>query len=433
MLEKRLVTERIGKIRPESITDYVDSGGYEALKKALNKTRIEVLEEIEDSRLRGRGGAGFPVAVKMMAMAKESQTPKYIVCNADEGEPGNFKDRYLMENDPHHILEGMLIAAYATMASKGYIYIRGEYFKSLKMMRQAISEAEKKGFAGKSIFGKDFDFTFEIRSGAGSYVCGEEFSLLESIEGKPGHTRVKPPFPTEQGLFGNPTLINNVETFSTLPVIMEIGGKAYAKLGTKSSTGTKLISLSGNVKNKGVYEVPYGLPIRTVIEAFGGGVPEGRKIKMVQLGGACGPIIPEYMLDMIIDFERFEEFESKVGAGAIIVIDDRFDIFEILKHTAEFFSHESCGKCTPCREGNTHLKNIIDKFHRYEAKEEDMNLLENLARVMHQTSLCGLGQTAPTAVISTLHYFRSAYIERIERSFLEEGHDAKYQSQQSRA
>ncbi|MFP4078966.1 MAG: NADH-quinone oxidoreductase subunit NuoF [Candidatus Izemoplasmataceae bacterium] len=430
MLEKRLVSERIGKIRPESIEDYIESGGYKTLEKAFDKTRIEILEEIEASRLRGRGGAGFPVAVKMMGMAKESRTPKYVVCNADEGEPGNFKDRYLMENDPHHILEGMIIAAYATMASQGYIYIRGEYNQSIKTLRQAVKAAREKGYLGKDILGSGFDFDIEIRSGAGSYVCGEEFSLLESIEGKPGHTRVKPPFPTEKGLFGHPTLINNVETFSTLPLIMEMGGKKYAGIGTESSTGTKLISLSGNVKNKGVFEVPYGLPLRTIIKELGGGVPAGRKLKMVQLGGACGPIIPEYMLDMIMDFERFEEFDSKVGAGAIIVIDDRYDIFEILKRTSEFFSHESCGKCTPCREGNTHLKNLVNKFQRYEATERDLHLIENLARVMHQTSLCGLGQTAPTAVISTLHYFRSEYLDRIEKSYAKEAHDGQYQDQQ---
>ncbi len=420
MLEKRLVTERIGKIRPDSIQDYIDSGGYQTLEKVLTMPRIDVLDEVEASKLRGRGGAGFPVSIKMMGMAKESNTPKYIVCNADEGEPGNFKDRVLMEENPHQIIEGMIIAAYATVATKGFIYVRGEYVKSMHILREAIKQAKEKGFLGENILDHEFSFDIEIRSGAGSYVCGEEFALLESIEGKPGRTRVKPPFPTEKGLFAHPTLINNVETFATLPVIADMGGDAYAEIGTDTSTGTKLISLSGNVNNKGVYEVPYGVPMRTIIEELGGGVPDGRKIKMVQLGGACGPIIPEYMLDMVIDFERFEEFESKVGAGAIIVIDDRHSVFDILKRTSEFFTHESCGKCTPCREGNMHLLKTVDKFYNHQATQKDLNMLETIGRVMHQTSLCGLGQTAPTAVISTLHYFRGEYLDRIEQSTIEE-------------
>jgi len=245
------------------------------------------------------------------------------------------------------------------------------------------------------------------------------------LEGKPGRTRVKPPFPTSKGLFNQPTLINNIETFATLPAIIEMSGKAYAKIGTPSSTGTKLLSLSGNVKNRGVYEVPFGIPMRKIIEELGGGTESGKKIRMVQLGGACGPIIPEYMLDMVIDFERFEEFESKTGAGALIVIEEGHDFFEILKKISEFFTHESCGKCTPCREGNYHLLKIIEKFINYEAKEKDMYVLENLAHVLHHTSLCGLGQSAPTAIISALHYFRGTFQKRIEASLSQEDAYAK--------
>jgi NADH-quinone oxidoreductase subunit F len=265
----------------------------------------------------------------MMSLAKETSHTKYIICNADEGEPGNFKDRYLMEKDPHQIIEGMFIAAYATRSHHGYIYIRGEYQNSIRIMQHAINEAIEKGFLNNQNK-KSYLFNIEIRQGGGSYVCGEEFALLESIEGKPGRTRVKPPFPTQKGLFGQPTLINNVETFACLPHILLMGGKNYAKIGTPSSTGTKLISLSGNVKKRGLYEIEFGTSIRNVINILGEGTLDGRKIQMVQLGGSCGPIIPEYMLDLMIDFERFEQFESKTGSGAIIVIDDRFDMFDIL-------------------------------------------------------------------------------------------------------
>ncbi len=415
-MEMKLITKRIDKIDPLSIDDYIEHGGYASLKKAVGTKRLDVIESVEKSKIRGRGGAGFPMSIKLYALAQQSLDMKYIVCNADEGEPGNFKDRLLMEKDPHQIIEGMIISAYATMAKKGYIYIRGEFDRSLEIMKHTVEEARARNFLGKDILGKGFDFDLEIRSGAGSYVCGEEFALLESLEGKAGRTRVKPPFPTSVGLFGKPTLINNVETFAALPAIIEMGGDAYAKIGTPTSTGTKLISLSGNIKNKGVFEVPFGVSMREIIEKLGGGSDSGKKIKMVQLGGACGPIIPEYMLDMVIDFERFEEFESKTGAGALIVIDERFDIFEILLRIASFFDHESCGRCTPCREGNIHLTNTLRRFQEYRATERDLMSLESQAMVMHQTSLCGLGQSSPTAIISTLHYFRGTYMRRIEDS-----------------
>ena len=424
MLEKKLITKHIGVIDPKSIYEYLRLDGYKQAERSFDMARLDIHNTFEASKLRGRGGAGFPVSIKLMAMAKESTQPKYIICNADEGEPGNFKDRYIMENNPHLIIEGMIIAANATGASKGYIYIRGEYDHAISIMQTAINQARDKRFLGTNIFNKRFDFDIEIRRGAGSYVCGEEFALLESIEGKAGRTRVKPPFPTSKGLFGKPTLINNVETFATLPTILEIGGEAFAEIGTPSSTGTKLISLSGNIKNKGVYEVPFGVSMRAIINELGGGVEAGRKIKMIQLGGACGPIIPEYMLDMVIDFDRFEEFESKTGAGAIIVMDDRQDIFDVLRRVSDFFQHESCGKCTPCREGNLHMLKTLHKFFEKTATEKDLSLLETQARVIHQTSLCGLGQTAPTAVISSLHYFRFSFLKRLEDSVIEEGNNA---------
>ena len=416
MLEKKVLTKRFGVVNPLSIKDYIENDGYKDLRKALQMDKILIIEEVEKSKLRGRGGAGFPVHIKMMGLAKETGDIKYIVNNADEGEPGNFKDRVLLENDPHQTIEGMIISAYATGASKGFIYIRGEYNRAISIVKWAVDQARDMGFLGENILDSGFDFDIEVRTGAGAYVVGEEFALLESIEGKSGRTRVKPPFPTEKGLFGKPTLINNVETFCNLPVIIEHGGKAFAKTGTKSSTGTKLISLSGNINNPGVYEVPFGVTLRDVIDQLGGGVPEARKLKMVQLGGACGPIIPEFMLDMKIDYDRFEEFESKTGAGAIIVMDDRHNLFEILLRIVEFFGHESCGKCTPCREGHVQLERLVKRFLHRESTPKDLLSLESLARVMHQTSLCGLGQSSPISLISTLGYFRDEYHDRIEFS-----------------
>ncbi|MGD9909391.1 MAG: NADH-quinone oxidoreductase subunit F [Candidatus Izemoplasmatales bacterium] len=416
MKEMRVISKRFGRINPTSISDYMNFTGYASLKKALKMDRIKIIEEVQYSKLRGRGGAGFPTHIKMMGLAKETNIPKYIVCNADEGEPGNFKDRNILEQDPFSVIEGMTIMAYATGASLGFIYIRGEYKEAILKMKECIKTAKENNLLGNKILGENFDFDITVRSGAGSYVCGEEFALIESIEGKPGRTRVKPPFPTEQGVYRQPTVINNVETFANLPVIIDIGGKEYSKIGTPSSTGTKLICLSGNVNHPGLVEIPFGVPIRDVITDFGGGIKNNRKIKMVQLGGACGPIIPEYMLDMIIDYERFEEFESKTGSGAIIVIDDRFDLFDILLKTIHFFSHESCGKCVPCREGHLQLELLIRKFIKKEATIKDLDSLESLARVMHQTSLCGLGQTSPTAIISALRYFRDDFLDRLDHS-----------------
>lgn len=414
MLEMKVISRRFGKVNPASIEDFIRTNGYNALKKAIKMEKTSIIEEVQTSKLRGRGGAGFPTHLKMMGLAKETNLPKYIICNGDEGEPGNFKDRMMMENDPYQIVEGMTIVAYATSASKGFIYIRGEYQDAIKALKHATEEARKNNYLGEKILGSNFNFDIEIRSGAGSYVCGEEFALIESIEGKPGRTRVKPPFPTSKGVYNQPTLINNVETFANIPEIINVSGKEFAKIGTPSSTGTKLICLSGNVNKPGIYEIPFGVPIRDVIFELGGGVKNNRSIKMVQLGGACGPIIPEYMLDMIIDYERFEEFESKTGAGAIIVIDDRFDLFDILLKTVHFFEHESCGKCVPCREGHTQLVLLLKKFINKVATTKDLDSLESLARVMHQTSLCGLGQTSPTSIISTLRYFRDEYIDRID-------------------
>lgn len=410
MIERKELTKRFGIINPMSIEDAILHGDYDSWNQITKWSKEDILAEIQTSRLTGRGGAGFLTSIKMKSFAKQER-PKYIVCNADEGEPGNFKDRYLMENDPHQIIEGMLIAAYATDADKGYIYIRGEYDKSIETMKQAITDATSNGIC--QIPGRDEPFQIVVRRGAGAYVCGEEFALIESIEGKPGRTRVKPPYPAEAGIFQAPTLINNVETFCNIPFILRIGGKAYKDIGNKHISGTKLISLSGNVKRRGLYEVPYGTTIRQVIQELGGGTVGNRSIKMVQLGGACGAIIPEELLDMDIDNERFQIFDSKMGAGAIIVMDDSNDLFDILLKNMQFFAHESCGKCTPCREGHIQLVRLLRRFVDRVATQQDMDSLTSLASVIHDTTLCGLGQTSPTSILSTMEFFPEEYNRRI--------------------
>ena len=419
MIQRKTLTRRFGKIDPLSLNDYLKTDGYKMLHKAFAMNPEEIIEEVKKSRITGRGGANFPTHIKMKSMLHQ-QGEKYLICNADEGEPGNFKDRYLMENDPHQILEGMIISAYATGCQKGFIYIRGEYQKAIQHIEKAINDAKEANYLGKNILGSTLSFDIEVRSGAGAYVCGEEFALIESIEGKPGRTRVKPPFPTEKGVYQKPTLINNVETFCNLSHILRMGGDAYSISGSKYAAGTKLISLSGNVVNKGLYEVPYGTTIREVIEELGGGVKDGRKLKMVQLGGACGPILPYSLLDMDIDNEEFEIFDSKMGAGAIIVMDERFDLFEIILRNIEFFTHESCGKCTPCREGHIQLVNLIKKFVDYSATQKDFISLKSLADVIHTTTLCGLGQTSPTSIISTMEFFAEDYKRRINESMVKE-------------
>ncbi|MCF7926721.1 MAG: SLBB domain-containing protein [Candidatus Izimaplasma sp.] len=414
-MEQILLSKRFNKIDPYSIKDYLKSNGYQILREALKMKPKEILDEIKLSKIVGRGGAGFPTAIKMAGIKNETDK-KYIVCNADEGEPGNFKDRHLMEKDPHSIIEGMIISAYTIGAYHGYIYIRGEYDTAIDIMKNAIEEARNNNFLGKNILQSEFSFNIEVRRGAGAYICGEEFALIESIEGKPGRTRVKPPYPSQAGIFNYPTLINNVETFCNLPIILDMGGKAYAELGSDYISGTKLISLSGNVKKPGLYEVPYGTTIKQVIEELGGGVDQGRNLKMIQLGGACGPIIPRNLIDMDIDNERFEIFDSKMGAGAIIVMDDRFDLFDIIHRNMKFFEHESCGKCMPCREGHRQVVTLIEKFVHYNATEDDLHSLKSLVDVIHETTLCGLGQTSIASILSTMTFFNEDYQRRIEDS-----------------
>ena len=411
-----ILTKRCGKISPESLDDYINAGGYEALKKALNMTPGEIIDRVKASNLRGRGGAGFPTGIKMESVMKTDIFPKYLVCNADEGEPGNFKDKYLLENDPHQLIEGMVICAFAMGMTKGYIYIRGEYDQAIRIIGKAIEKARLNGILGKNILNTDFNFDMQIHSGAGAYICGEEFALIESLEGKAGRPRNKPPFPTVSGINNKPTLINNVETFSNIPYIIREGASKFASVGTLSSSGTRLVSLSGNVNNRGIYEIPFGISIREIIFNMGDGIPDNRKIKMVQLGGASGPCIPESLLDLKMDYKEFEEHGLSMGSGAVIVIDDRYDVLDIVRSIVRFFKRESCGKCTPCREGNRQILRILHRFLSGTASLNDLTLLESLSNVMCQTSFCGLGQAAPTALLTTLKYFRNEYKSQIKTS-----------------
>ena len=414
-LKEAVLTQRCGKIDPASIQQYIQEGGYKSLEQALKMDKAVIVDEIKKSNLRGRGGAGFPMGIKMESVLKSDVYPKYLVCNADEGEPGNFKDKYLLENDPHQLLEGIIISAYATGVEKGYIYIRGEYDKSIELFNKAIEDAKANGLIGQNIKDSGFNFDIEVKSGAGAYICGEEFALIESIEGKPGRPRNKPPYPTVEGVFNKPTQINNVETFSNVPFIIANGGEKFASIGTSGSSGTRLISLSGNVVNKGVYEVPFGVSIRQIIEKLGGGLPEGRKIKMVQLGGASGPIIPEDMTDIKLDYKEFSEKGLSMGSGAVIVIDDRFEVLDIVKRIMEFFRHESCGKCTPCREGNRQIIRLIEKIDNNQATVADLKLMQSVCNVLISTSFCGLGQAAPTAILTTLKYFKNDYESKLKK------------------
>lgn len=404
-LVKELVTQRFGKIDPLLIDDYISKGGYKALVKATCLSPDDIIAQIKASGLKGRGGAAFPVGIKMDSLRKAIGYPKYIICNGDEGEPGNFKDRYLMESDPHGFIEGMMICAYAVKAQKGYIFIRGEYRKAIDTVNTALAQVRDHHLLGENILGSGLDFDIEVLPGAGSYVCGEEFALMQCIEGKSARSVYKPPFPTDKGLFGCPTQINNVETFANIPFIVDLGADAFSSIGTESSKGTKLISLCGNINKPGLYEVPFGVTIRDMIDVLGEGVADGRAIKMVQLGGASGPCLPEQLLDTKLDYKELAENGLSLGSGAVIVMDDRVEVLDILKKIAQFFQHESCGKCTPCREGNAQILILLDKFIQKTATVSDLHLLSFLADTMTLASICGLGQAAPTALLSVLRFF----------------------------
>ena len=410
--QKRIALKNCGSIDPEKIEDYLAVDGYKALEKVLKTmTQDEVIEEITKSGLRGRGGAGFPTGKKWLFTKNAEGTQKYVVCNADEGDPGAFMDRSILEGDPHSVIEAMMIAGYAVGANKGYIYVRAEYPIAVHRFQIAIDQAKERGILGKNVLGTDFEFDLSIRLGAGAFVCGEETALLESIEGRRGQPRLKPPFPANKGLWQCPTLINNVETYANIPKIILNGADWYSSIGTETSKGTKVFALGGNVKNIGLVEVPMGTTLREIVFDIGGGIPNGRKFKAAQTGGPSGGCIPAEYLDKPIDYESLKEIGSMMGSGGLIVMDDTKCMVNLAKFYLGFTVSESCGKCNPCRIGTKRMYEILEKLTNGEGTLEDIDKLERLAKTVAASSVCGLGQSAPNPVISTLKYFRDEFIE----------------------
>ena len=408
--QKRIALKNCGVINPEEIDEYIAFDGYRALARVLiEMSPDEVIEIVDKSGLRGRGGAGFPTGKKWRATRDAKGDAKYVVCNADEGDPGAFMDRSILEGDPHAVLEAMEIAGYAVGAEKGYIYVRAEYPIAVQRLKIAINQAREYGILGKNIFGTNFNFDIEIRLGAGAFVCGEETALLESIEGRRGQPRVKPPYPAQSGLWGCPTLINNVETYSNIAQIILKGAEWYSSIGTANSKGTKVFALGGNVNNVGLVEVPMGTTLREIVFDIGGGIPNGREFKAAQTGGPSGGCIPKEHLDTPIDYESLKEIGSMMGSGGLIVMDDTKCMVCLAKFYLQFTVSESCGKCTPCRIGTKRMLEILEKLTSGEGDEYDIYRLEKLAVNIKKASICGLGQSAPNPVISTLKYFREEF------------------------
>lgn len=413
--QHRLVLANCGAINPEQIEEYIAVGGYEALAKAVTTMSPEdVIEEIKKSGLRGRGGGGFPTGMKWQFAKASVSDKKYVICNADEGDPGAFMDRSVLEGDPHKILEGMAICGYAIGADEGYIYVRAEYPLAIKRLRIAIEQAEAMGLLGDNIFGSGFSFKLHIKEGAGAFVCGEETALMASIEGKRGMPRPRPPFPAVAGLWGKPTNINNVETFGNVTSIITNGADWYAGFGTEKSKGTKVFALTGKINNTGLAEVPMGITMREIIYDIGGGITGGKKFKAVQIGGPSGGCLPESMLDLSIDYDSLTAAGAMMGSGGLVVMDEETCMVDVAKFFLNFTQSESCGKCTPCREGTKRMLEILTRITEGQGREGDIELLEELARNIKETALCGLGQTAPNPVLSTLKYFRHEYEAHIK-------------------
>lgn len=412
--QELVVLENAGKLDPEEIESALAQGSYQALIKAVTQmSPADVLREVTDSGLRGRGGAGYPTGLKWGTVAKMNSATKYVVCNGDEGDPGAFMDRSIMESDPHRILEGMAIAAYAVGANEGVVYIRAEYALGIKRLKRAIRQAEKMGLLGKNILGTPFSFSVELRLGAGAFVCGEETALMASIEGQRGNPRPRPPYPAQSGLWGYPTLINNVETFANVAPIIRKGSAWFASIGTEKSKGTKVFALSGKINQVGLIEVPMGIPLRRIIEEIGGGIPDGHAFKAVQTGGPSGGCIPAEHLDTPVDYESLRKLGSIMGSGGMVVMDDTSSMVHVARYFMEFCMDESCGKCIPCRVGTAQIVDLLTRFVNREATCADLQLLEDLCEMVSQTSLCGLGQSAPNPVVSTLRYFRDEYLQCI--------------------
>lgn len=406
----RIVLRNAGVIDPTNIEEYIARDGYQALGKVLTSMKPdEVINLIKDSKLVGRGGAAFPTGVKWGFAAKAVADQKYVICNADEGEPGTFKDRLILEGDPHCILEAMAITGYAIGATQGYIYIRGEYRQSIEKVQQVIEQARANNLLGKDIFGSGFDFDIAIREGAGAYVCGEETALIESIEGKRGEPRDKPPFPPQCGLWGKPTIVNNVETLANIPQIILNGAAWFRGIGTEDCPGTKVFTLVGNINNPGLIEVPMGTTLREIIFDIGHGIPEGKGFLLAQTGGTTGGIITETELDVPMDPKILPKYDTGLGSGALLIVDDTHDVVDLVRNFVEFFNHESCGKCTLCREGTGRLLELLEKIIDGKGTEKDIKLIEKLSLIMKRGAFCGLGQAAPTPILGSLKHFRGEY------------------------
>ena len=412
--QMRIALRNCGVINPEEIDEYIGCDGYEALGKVLTTmTPDEVIDTILDSGLRGRGGGGFPTCLKWKLAKGNDADQKYVCCNADEGDPGAFMDRSILEGDPHVVLEAMAIAGYAIGATQGYIYIRAEYPIAVDRLNVAIAQAREYGLLGKNIFGTDFCFDIELRLGAGAFVCGEETALMTSIEGHRGEPRPRPPFPAVKGLFGKPTILNNVETYANIPRIILLGADWFKSIGTEKSKGTKVFALGGKIKNTGLVEIPMGTTLREVVEEIGGGIPNGKSFKAAQTGGPSGGCIPASLIDTPIDYDNLIAIGSMMGSGGLIVMDEDTCMVDIAKFFLEFTVDESCGKCTPCRIGTKRLLEMLDKITKGQATLEDIDKMEELCYYIKDNSLCGLGQTAPNPVLSTLQYFRDEYISHV--------------------
>src|SRR3954471_10185394 len=413
--QQKIVLENSGVVDPERIEDYIAANGYSALIKALTEmSPREVTDEVTKSGLRGRGGAGYPTGLKWSTVSKSVGTQKYVICNADEGDPGAFMDRSVLESDPHRVLEGMLIAGYAVGASEAYIYVRAEYPLAIKRLRNAIRQAERVGLLGSEICGTRFSFKVDLRLGAGAFVCGEETALIASVEGKRGTPRPRPPYPAQEGLFGEPTLINNVETFANIPPIIRNGGDWVARIGTEKSKGTKVFAPAGRVQNAGLVEVHMGVTLREIVFESGGGSPDGRQFKAVQTGGPSGGCLPAEVLDMPVDYESLARAGSIMGSGGMIVIDESSCMVDVAKYFMDFCMTESCGKCVPCRVGTYQMHRLLGKITSLSATAQDITLLGELCDLLKNTSLCGLGQSAPNPVVSTMRSFAGEYKAHVE-------------------
>ena len=415
MEEMRVLLKNSGKIDPRNAKEYIKAGGYEGMKKALSMSGSEIINELQEAGLRGRGGAGFPTWRKLKFAYDADGDIKYIVCNADEGEPGTNKDRILLSTDPCSVFEGMIIAGKAVDSHVGFIYLRAEYSYLVPILEAALESSRSAGCLGKNIMGSGFDFDIKLRSGAGAYVCGEETALFESIEGKRGEPRFRPPFPGIKGLFGKPTVLNNVETLANIAVIFQRGAEWFSKIGTPNSPGTKLFTVCGNVKRRGVFEFPMGVNLKELIYDVCGGMEEGHTLLAVQTGGASGAIINAGQIDMTLDIDAVSESGGRLGCGTILVMDDRNCIVDIVRNNLDFFRGESCGKCTPCREGGTRLYQLISKIAEGKGTISDLRTIEDLANTMRLTALCGLGHSTAVPVLSSIRNFYPTYLHHIDK------------------